>query len=362
MPSVYSTNYSTSSVTYTRIRVDYSGTSATAHLLYSRTNTWSGATASGSGAGLTANGVSKTFGYVARYGQMTDSEIASVDFTISTSGGTYSIATYGDAGYFAFSGSVTIPAQATPPTGLSVYNLSSTDVSITGTVSITGWGTGGTSHIKRLYLYTYSETGLVEPFKYHGAGFATLSSTITVSNARTGDLNIGPNTRYVIGAYASNGSASVGPTRMDTAVTKPPKAINQFIANVTETSATINWTAPADGGYHTKTYSYSLDNGATWVQCGTVSSGSATDETYTISNLLPSTQYTVKLMVTTSAGTTECDDFPTFTTLGSLAHPLYGSVNGQTKKIKKLYGSVNGQTKLIKHLYGSVNGVAKKIF
>lgn len=41
---------------------------------------------------------------------------------------------------------------------------------------------------------------------------------------------------------------------------------------------------------------------------------------------------------------------------------FYGSVNGQTKKVKKLYGSVNGQTKLVKKLYGSVNGVTKLVY
>lgn len=41
---------------------------------------------------------------------------------------------------------------------------------------------------------------------------------------------------------------------------------------------------------------------------------------------------------------------------------LYGSVNGQSKEIKKLYGSFGGQTKEIKKLYASVGGVTKKIF
>lgn len=41
---------------------------------------------------------------------------------------------------------------------------------------------------------------------------------------------------------------------------------------------------------------------------------------------------------------------------------LYGSVNGQSKRIKKLYGSVNGQSKEISKLYGSVNGVSKLIY
>lgn len=258
---------------------------------------------------------------------------------------------------------VQFPAGSTPPTGLAVSNLNSTDTSVTGTVSITSWGTGSGTKYRELEVYTYSASGLVEPKKYQTQYGDELSGEITVSNSSGGGtLTIVPNRRYVIGAYASNGSASVGPTRMSTAVTKPSKAINQSITNITETSATINWTAPADGGYHIKTYSYSLDNGVTWVQCGTVSSGGAENKTYTISNLLPGTQYTVKLRVTTSAGTTECDDFPTFTTLGVPAHPFYGSVNGQTKKIQKLYGSVNGQTKLVKHLYGSVNGVTKKIF
>lgn len=40
----------------------------------------------------------------------------------------------------------------------------------------------------------------------------------------------------------------------------------------------------------------------------------------------------------------------------SIRPPLYGSVGGQAKPIRKLYGSVNGRTVLIKKLYASVNG------
>jgi hypothetical protein len=46
----------------------------------------------------------------------------------------------------------------------------------------------------------------------------------------------------------------------------------------------------------------------------------------------------------------------------NLPSSLYGSVNGQTKKVVKLYGSVNGHAKEIKTLYGSVGGVAKKLY
>lgn len=41
---------------------------------------------------------------------------------------------------------------------------------------------------------------------------------------------------------------------------------------------------------------------------------------------------------------------------------LYGSVNGETKKIRHFYGSVNGETKKIVKMYGSVGGVARKVF
>lgn len=41
---------------------------------------------------------------------------------------------------------------------------------------------------------------------------------------------------------------------------------------------------------------------------------------------------------------------------------LYGSVNGQTKKIKKLYGSVNSVSKKLKKVYASVDGKTKLIF
>ena len=56
MPTVYSDAHWTGSYTYTRVRVDYSGTSATAILLYTRTNTYSGATGAGTPAGFNFGG------------------------------------------------------------------------------------------------------------------------------------------------------------------------------------------------------------------------------------------------------------------------------------------------------------------
>lgn len=107
MATVYSGQYWTGSYTYTRVRVDYSGSSATAILLYSRTNSYSGET-SAYGATFSFGGASVAVN-AAFYGQKTDAEVARVSFSISPAGGTYSGSCNGS--YLAFSGSVTIPAQ-----------------------------------------------------------------------------------------------------------------------------------------------------------------------------------------------------------------------------------------------------------
>ena len=107
MATVYSGYYSTGTYTKTRVRVDYSGSSATAILLYTRTNTYAGET-SAYGATFSFGGASVAVNK-AFYGQQTDAEIARVSFSISPAGGTYSGSCNGQ--YLAFSGSVTIPAQ-----------------------------------------------------------------------------------------------------------------------------------------------------------------------------------------------------------------------------------------------------------
>ena len=107
MATVWSGYYSTGTYTKTRVRVDYSGSSATAILLYTRTNSYSGET-SAYGATFTFGGASVAVNK-AFYGQQTDAEIARVSFSISPAGGTYSGSCNGS--YLAFSGSVTIPAQ-----------------------------------------------------------------------------------------------------------------------------------------------------------------------------------------------------------------------------------------------------------
>lgn len=112
MATVYSQKFTTGAYTYTRVRVDYTGTTAKATLLFTRTGNGD-VPASVLGHTYTFGnksvGLNKTI-----TGLVTDAEIATVEFPISLDGGTYSGSVPTQAGVFAFAGSVTIPAQQMP--------------------------------------------------------------------------------------------------------------------------------------------------------------------------------------------------------------------------------------------------------
>lgn len=249
----------------------------------------------------------------------------------------------------------TVPSFYTPPTGLGIDNLVRGIEEFTARVYLSGWGqNSGGSKYRELQVWTQ---GMSEPRRYQPQWGNDLSGTITCNNSSSGSLTIRGNTMYTLGAYASNGNVSTGSQNKGNYTTLAYASTNHSVDNIEMTSARLNWTIPADGGKYDKNYYYSLDNGSTWILAKTYSGGSAGTGSCDISGLSPCSQYTIKFKVVTSAGTTNCPDF-TFKTSGG----LYGSVNGQTKKVTKLYGSVSGQTKEIKKLYASVGGVTKRIF
>lgn len=346
MASVYSGASWTGDYTYTRVRVDYSGTSATAHLLYTRTNTYSGATGSGN-ATFSFGGAAVGFNQT-RYGQMTDSELASVGFGISMGGGYYDGSSTG--GYMGGSWGVTIPSQYSAPSNPTISSVSTTTSSLTGTLSLSSWGNPSSGRFE-YYFGTTSDT----TSDYTLSPTSGYSSTKTASINKTGlTSNQNYYVRYRVWNQQLNNPSGLilgGPY-----LTLPAASTSHSVDNIDMTSARINWAISADGGSAEKKYYYSLDNGSTWVLAYTYSGGSAGTGNCTISGLMPCTPYTVKFKVTTTAGTTNCPDF-TFSTSGG----LYGSVGGVTKKVTKLYGSVGGQTKQIKKLYASVGGVTKRV-
>lgn len=117
----------------------------------------------------------------------------------------------------------------------------------------------------------------------------------------------------------------------------PPDAATVSAGTVTETTADINYSTSADGGFYNKTIEYSIDGGATWNTGATVSTGSASSGSFTITGLTAGTTYSVQTRTTTTAGSSVGSTL-SITTVSNVK--LYGSVNGGAKQITKLYGGV----------------------
>ena len=210
MPSVYSGYYTTGTYTKTRVRVDYSGTSATAILLYTRTNTYSGETSSGGGTTFTFGGKSVDMSNKKFYGQQTDAEICRVSFTISTSGGTYSGSTSGNPGLLGFSGSVTIPSQYVTRTmhaqgAVRVERISQT--SISGATNVENAHPPHPPVVTRTHLKGIYGTGYGD-----GAygGIVGSSGSIDVNKDITGIVRVG-----LVSFNEVNGAVRVATTNVD---------------------------------------------------------------------------------------------------------------------------------------------------
>lgn len=154
-----------------------------------------------------------------------------------------------------------------------------------------------------------------------GKAEGVLQADITVTNnpPSYGELTVQPNTQYYYGMYATNtpgDTAAHAWTVAQDRIVTTPYAPTVTLTDSTYNSATFSYSTQADGGFYPKTLQYSLDNGSTWNTYATVSSGSATSGSFTISGLSPNTTYTVKTRVSTTAGITNGQDV-IVTTIGS---------------------------------------------
>lgn len=135
--------------------------------------------------------------------------------------------------------------------------------------------------------------------------------------------------------------------------TLPAPAPTVTFLSQTPTSATFAYSTPADGGYYAKNIQYSLDNGSTWNTGATVTSGSASTGEFTISNLTPDTNYTMKVRTQTTAGETEGESVSFYVEGEKPPKKFFGSVNGHAEQLNTLYGSSNNEARILDKLYGS---------
>jgi len=191
------------------------------------------------------------------------------------------------------------------PSGLSVSILEKYPTGAKFSVSIDSYGRPSDAAGR------YIEAGITttnaypaSPYRYSTAMEVT-SAEITVSNASGSSspaLTIYPNTQYYYGGYAWNTQLATYQS-FGSFVTLPPQ--DTLSLNTAHSSSLdIDYSVPADGGALTKTLEYSIDGGTTWVTYDTISGGSATTGSFTITGLSAGTTYTISSRVTTTAGTT----------------------------------------------------------
>lgn len=257
-----------------------------------------------------------------------------------------------------WTGKATVTGASTAPTGLSLSNIIRAKNGFTGTVSISGWGNGGS--VSSRYLEMSVCTGQNTTTRRLKAVYTSaLSATIAVDNDTTsGSFDIQPNTAYYLTMYATNGAKGTGNTTFSEYTTLAPQA-NVSLHDKTAETATFVYTTPADGGKYAKTVQYSLDDGNTWVDAATVATGAAASGNFTVSGLDAETSYTLRTRISTPAGVTNNVDVH-FITEKNVT--IYCSVNGRTKKVEKIYCSVNGAAKEVQKIYASVNGKTKRVF
>lgn len=357
MATAYSEEVAVGSYNRIRLRVEYSGTSASCYIEFRRTSAWTD-TWGDDAAEITFNGTTQSapYWYSGTVGTSWIEIASASGFTVPLSGGTFSWEFNNPMAQSVLgcSGTITIGSQTTAPTGLSASNITSYVDGFSATVSISDWGGAGdsSSRYRELQVLTYNSSSLFQPLRYQMTVGNTLSSTITTNNSSQGTLNIQPNTRYTLKAYATNGTLSTGSVKVGDYATLPPTP-SSVSATGTQTYVTANTVSVpiavdygADGGFYTKTFSYrrrAAGGGwSEWATLGTVASGSAGTLSSNIVLACGNT-FDIEVRVSTNAGRSPSSVSTSATTL-SASPRLYGSVNGATKQITKLYGGVSSRT------------------
>lgn len=249
-----------------------------------------------------------------------------------------------DIGYRAYSGSGSVPAGGTPPTGLTATLVEAGPDWADIAVSISSWGSPSTSANRYIEAAVLGSSSYGAPYKFKTATAVT-SATLHVDNTSSGTLTIVPNTQYRVGCYADNKTRSA--STVGAAFTTLPAV--PVIAAVDQGHGVINFTVTHanEGSAQTVAEEYSIDGGTTW----TAITGGA----FTLT-LATQTEVIVKRSSTAGESTASITVVPQFDV------GIYGSASNKTVAIRKVYASVNRLSKKVKKIYASVNGKTKLVF
>lgn len=268
-------------------------------------------------------------------------------------------------------------ASQSPPSGASMSYVSSTYNSITVKGKVTNWGMGYSGTPSRHFAILSSNstssswTGRKEK---NVDGTSTSDSQVTISNSNydaeyDGGIDIKGCLDFKVGMWygTSVGSGQVGDYTLRHLPPAPLQDISRREAPATgstdqgKASVTFTITGGTSSVNHNKTVTtqYRTKYGSNaWSNWQTLGTGAPWDSLQVTMKFPYSTNVVIQARQVYESLNSEVKEL-SFTTIRP---PLYGSVNGLTKPIRKLYGSVNGRTVLIKKLYASVNGQTVLIY
>lgn len=315
MASITSAEVQCSTYIKARVVVDYSGTSATAHIQY--IHTYGGYTGYTGSFNYGAGSSSESGSWNNETVSTSWTEKMTIAFPISTDGGTYRIWCSGYS-YNDFEVDVTIPAQYTDPSTPSVTVKSKTHNSVTFGVSISSYGNPSSEsgrYIEAALLQTNSYDGSASNRRRWQVAYRTTSSNITVDN--NGSYNGGSdglgltilgNSLYYYGGYATNTKKSKSVVTGSLYLPPPPLSAlslqSQDYTAYDKVAAIFGYTRQTDGNALTRGgyYRYSTDGKATWsnwVSFGTVSN---TTGNFTIPDLPTGKTIYVQARLATGGG------------------------------------------------------------
>lgn len=387
MATEYSNEVSVGTWNRIRLKVDYSGTSATCTIQFKRTaprtDSWSDSLAT-----LTFNGQEKAapYSHVGYVG--TDwIDIKTVSgYTITGAAQTYNwrFNNPQSASVLGCSGSISLDATTTKPSGwgASVNTAETKWNSIKGTASITSWGTPSTGSEVQFIVNKVSGTW-GDRFAYKVASGNTMSGSkaCTTANADWTSSSTLATTwpikgcmDFYYGVWANNsGNASDGKIFTTLAHT-PPSPLTAFSKSdpTASTAGKVKYTFTMTGGTSgsgntgnnyavnvENKYRYSTNGGSSYTGWENVGS-SLTSATKTFTLELPEGSSSIVQVCQVYNGLYSEPKQLSFTV--PVYYKAYGSVSGKAVKFKKGYVSVNGKAVAIKKVYASVNGKAKRVF